>query len=66
MLVRINEETLIDPQSARIAMIEGPLELPGRKIWVTSVARPGKAIEVAAEWQDDLLKALQVRLGEFK
>jgi hypothetical protein len=70
MLLRINEDTLVDPETTRIALVTGPAiagEANGsRRIWVTTVARPGEAFEVEPRRQNDLLAAMRAHLDQYR
>ena len=59
-LIQVHEAAWVDPQYTRIALITHATEPERRCIWIVSKANPALGIEVATEFQEGLLKALNI------
>jgi hypothetical protein len=65
MFIQVNQTTWLNPKLARIALGLNLTEPDRRELWVVSTARTDVGIEVDRQFQETLLKAMGVDLGEL-
>lgn len=66
MLLQVNESTLVDPKTARIALMINATDPARRELWIVCAARPHLGIEVHPEYQSQLLFAMGVDPAELE
>ena len=65
MLIRINRNTWVYPQSTRIVLISDAQSEERRRVWVTCPGTNGEALEVDRDCQHAVFEALHVNAAEL-